>query len=160
MIAVYPGSFDPVHLGHVDVIERATRLFDRVIVAIARNSEKVPLFTTEERLDLLRRVTAGLRGVEAEAYDGLTVEFARARGARALVKGLRGAEDYGYETRMAAINSTIAPDVESVFLPSRPAYAFLSSTLLKEVARLGGDVAPLVPPVVAEALRGRFARGR
>ncbi len=160
MIAVYPGSFDPVHRGHLDVIERAVRLFDRVIVAIATNSDKTPLFSTDERLALLRACVAGHPTVEAGAYEGLTVEYARARGAAVLVKGLRSAEDYGFETRMAAMNALVAPDVETVFLPSRPAYAFLSSTLLKEVARLGGDVSTLVPPLVADRLRERFRAGR
>ncbi len=154
-VAVYPGTFDPVHNGHVDVIRRARALFDRVVVGVARESQKQPLFTLEERVQLLRASVAELDGVEVEGFEGLTVEFARRRGAVAIVKGLRSG-DLEYELRMAHINRRLAPSVETVFLPTSPEYGFVSSTLIKEVARLGGSVEGLVPDPVRRRLVERF----
>ncbi len=156
--AVYPGSFDPVHLGHVDIIERAARVFDRVIVAVARNSEKEGLFTPAERLEMLEAAVGHLRNVEVDAFDGLTVEFARERAAIVLVKGLRAVVDFEYELKQASMNARLAPDQDTVFFMTAPPYYFLSSTLIREVARLGGTVTGLVPAGVEERLRDKFRR--
>lgn len=158
-LAVYPGSFDPVHLGHVDVIERAARVFETVIVAVATNAEKVGAFTVTERLEMLRQATAPLANVEIDQFAGLTVAFARTRGATVLVKGLRAVVDFEYELRQAAMNQRLAPDLDTVFFMTAPAYYFLSSTLIREVARLGGAVTGLVPAGVEERLRRKFASG-
>lgn len=158
-VAVYPGSFDPVHLGHVDVIERAARVFETVIVAVATNAEKVGAFTVTERLEMLRQATAPLANVEIDQFAGLTVAFARTRGATVLVKGLRAVVDFEYELRQAAMNQRLAPDLDTVFFMTAPAYYFLSSTLIREVARLGGAVTGLVPAGVEERLRRKFAPG-
>lgn len=155
-VAVYPGSFDPVHFGHLDVIERASRVFSRVIVAVARNAEKSGLFTAAERMEMLRQATAGLGNVEVDGYDGLTVAFARARQAKVLVKGLRAVVDFEYELKQAAMNQRLAPDLDTVFFMTAPAFYFVSSTLIREVARLGGSVAGLVPTGVEDRLRKKF----
>lgn len=154
--AVYPGSFDPVHLGHLDVIERAARVFDEVIVAIARNAEKSALFTVEERLQMLREATGHLPGVTVDSYDGLTVEYATRRGARVLVKGLRAIGDFEYELKQAVMNQRLQPDLDTVFFMTAPAYFFLSSSLIREVVRLRGQVAGLVPAGIEARLRAKF----
>lgn len=158
--ALYPGSFDPVHNGHMDVIRRARALFDVVIVAVAENSQKEPLFGAEERAEMIRAATTDLAGVRVETFDGLTVEFARRCRAATIVKGLRGPADLEYEMRMAAVNHRLAPQVDTVFFATRPEYAFLSSTLIKEVAALGGSVEGLVPEPVQRVLRERVRSGR
>lgn len=157
-VAVYPGSFDPVHHGHLDVIGRAARVFSRVIVAVARNSEKEGLFTPAERIEMLRSAMGSMRNVEVDAFDGLTVEYARKRGASVLVKGLRAVVDFEYELKQASMNARLAPEVETVFFMTAPPYYFLSSTLIREVGRLGGSVAGLVPDGVEERLRAKFRR--
>jgi len=157
MLAICPGSFDPVTHGHLDVIRRAAALFDEVIVAVGRNSAKNYLFTLEERLELMREVTAEWRGVRVEALDGLLVDFARARGAGVLVKGLRFASDFDFELQMAHINAVVG-SVETVMLPASSQWATLSSTMIREVASYGGDVAAFVPDVVARQIR-RKAKG-
>jgi pantetheine-phosphate adenylyltransferase len=154
--AVYPGSFDPVHLGHLDVIERVARVFDAVIVAVAKNTEKSALFTVDERVQMLREAVAHLRGVTVDSYDGLTVEYATAHGARVLVKGLRAIGDFEYELKQAAMNQRLQPALDTVFFMTAPAYFFLSSSLIREVARLGGGVAGLVPPAIEARLRATF----
>ncbi len=151
---VYPGSFDPVTNGHLDVIERAAEGFDRVVVAVLRNVSKRPLFTLDERLDLLRDATAALPGVEVIAFEGLLVDVCRDLGVGLIVKGLRAAADFEYELQMAQMNRHLA-GVDTLFLPTSPAWSYLSSSLVKEVARFGGDVADLVPPAVAALLRER-----
>ena len=157
-VGVYPGSFDPVHLGHLDLIGRAARVFDRVIVAVARNSEKEGLFTPAERIEMLRGAVQHLRNVEVDAFDGLTVEYARARGAGVLVKGLRAVVDFEYELKQASMNARLAPELDTVFFMTAPPYYFLSSTLIREVGRLGGAVTGLVPEGVEERLREKFRR--
>lgn len=157
-VAIYPGSFDPVHLGHLDIIERASRVFDRVVVAVARNSEKEGLFTPAERLEMLEAAVGETRRVEVDAFDGLTVEFAREKGARVLVKGLRAVVDFEYELKQASMNARLAPDLDTVFFMTSAPYYFLSSTLIREVARLGGPVTGLVPDGVEERLRAKFRR--
>jgi len=154
--AVYPGSFDPVHLGHVDVIERAARVFDAVIVAVARNAEKSALFSVEERVQMLREAVAHLPAVTVDSYDGLTVEYANRRGARVLVKGLRAIGDFEHELKQAAMNQRLQPELDTVFFMTTPAYFFLSSSLIREVARLRGAVAGLVPPAIETRLRAKF----
>jgi pantetheine-phosphate adenylyltransferase len=157
MLAICPGSFDPVTHGHLDVIRRAAALFDEVIVAVGRNSAKNYLFTLEERLELMREVTAEWPNVRVEALDGLLVDFARARGAGVLVKGLRFASDFDFELQMAHINAVVG-SVETVMLPASSQWATLSSTMIREVASYGGDVAAFVPDVVARQIR-RKAKG-
>lgn len=155
-IAVYPGSFDPVHLGHVEVIRRAVRLFDRVIVAVAVNVEKgSSLFSVEDRVAMLAEVAADLPTVEVAAYQGLTVDFALERGASCLIKGLRAVGDFDYELKQSAMNRRLAPSLDTLLFIADPEYAFISSSLIREVARLGGAVDSIVPPVVVRRLQGQ-----
>ncbi|MCS7172607.1 MAG: pantetheine-phosphate adenylyltransferase [Armatimonadetes bacterium] len=158
IVAVYPGTFDPIHLGHLDIIVRAAGLFDVLVVGVAHNPAKRPLFSPEERVEMVREATSGLSGVRVEAFEDLTVTFARRCGARVIVKGLRATMDFDAEMKMAMMNRRLAPEVETLFLPTSPALAYLSSTLIKEVARLGGDVSELVPSGVLERLRGKVRR--
>ena len=152
MLAICPGSFDPVTYGHLDVIGRAAALFDDVIVAVGRNSAKNYLFTLEERLELVRETTGKWPNVAVEALEGLLVDFARARGASVLVKGIRFASDFDFELQMAHINAVVG-SVETVMLPASSQWSTLSSTMIREVASYGGDVAAFVPAVVAERIR-------
>jgi pantetheine-phosphate adenylyltransferase len=154
--AVYPGSFDPVHNGHLDVITRAARVFDTVIVAVARNSEKDGLFSVSERVEMLRAATTAVRNVRVDAFDGLTVAFAQARGASVLVKGLRAVVDFEYELKQASMNQRLAPNLDTVFFMTAPPYYFLSSTLIREVTQLGGSVTGLVPAGVEDRLRAKL----
>lgn len=158
--AIYPGSFDPVTLGHVDVIERALRLFDEVIVAAAPSEGKQPLFTIEERLGLIRESLPGERRLKIKKIDGLLVDFVAAEEARVVVRGLRAVSDFEFEFQMALMNRRLAPGVETIFLMPKEDYSYISSRIVKEVARLGGDVSGVVPPPVAEALRKKFAGER
>jgi pantetheine-phosphate adenylyltransferase len=156
LIAVYPGSFDPVTSGHVDVIARAATTFDRLVVAVGRNASKGPLFSAEERMEMLRAVCAPWTNVRVAAFDGLLVEFARSCEARVLIKGLRAVSDFEYEFQMALANKQLAPDVETLFMMTSPEYLYLSSSIVKEIARLGGDVSTLVPAPVERRLRERL----
>jgi pantetheine-phosphate adenylyltransferase len=156
LTALCPGTFDPVTNGHLDIIERAAQRFDALIVGVLDNPSKQQLFTAEERVTLLKEVTQGLDNVEVEAFSGLLVEYATQRGADVVVKGLRAVTDFEYEIQMAQMNHSLAR-VETLFMTTAPQWSFLSSSLVKEVAKLGGDVGGLVPPVVAERLRERFA---
>lgn len=155
--AIYPGSFDPLTMGHVDVVERAMRLFDRVVVAVARNSAKSAFFTPEERVDMVREVLKGHPNVRVDTFEGLLVHFARETGATVLIRGLRAVSDFEYEFQMALMNRRLAPDIETVFLMTDADKAFLSSSTVKEVARLGGNVHGLVPDLVESRLRERLA---
>jgi pantetheine-phosphate adenylyltransferase len=155
---VCPGSFDPVTNGHLDVITRAAQLYDEVIVAVFRNPSKVALFSTEERLELLREVTKPLDNVRVERFEGLIVDFCKAHDISAVVKGLRAVTDFDYEMQMAQMNYNQA-GVETLFMTTNPLYAFLSSSLVKEFAKFGGDVTGLVPQVVLDALQERLAGG-
>ncbi len=143
-IGICPGSFDPVTLGHMDIITRACRIFDKVIVAVPINPDKHFSFTVEERMDMLRTVTAGM-GVEVDSVGGLLVDYAREKGATAIVKGLRAVSDYDYEFQMALANKQLNPEVETMFLPTRVENMFLSSSLVKQVAGFGGDISHFVP---------------
>jgi pantetheine-phosphate adenylyltransferase len=155
-IAVYPGSFDPVTNGHLDLINRCAPLVDRLIVAVLRNAGKQPLFTAEERVEMLRSATAGMANVEVDCFDGLLVEYARRRGASLLLRGIRAISDYEYELQMALMNRRLAPEIETMFMMAGEAYSFLSSRLVKEVIALGGDVSGLVPPQVEAKLKERL----
>ena len=150
--AIYPGSFDPVTNGHLDVIDRARKLFDEVIVAVAHNDQKHPLFPLQERLDLLKGALGQLDNVEVAPLDGLLVDFARARKATAVIRGLRAISDFEFEFQMALMNRKLESTVETIFLMPKEEYTYLSSRIVKEIARLGGDVASFVPPRVAKAL--------
>ena len=154
-IAVYTGSFDPPTLGHIDIIRRALGLADRLVLGVANNSGKSPLFTLEERVALLRQETQGLGAVEVREFSGLAVDFARAVGARFIVRGLRSGSDLDYERPMAAMNATMAPQIETIFLAAAPAFAHIASSLVKDVARGGGNVDLFVPPAVAAQIRAR-----
>lgn len=157
-IAVYPGSFDPVTNGHIDIIERAARIFERVIVAVIENPDKQPLFTIKEREDMLRAVTAHLRNVEIDSFSGLTVNFVKSRGAQVIIRGLRAVSDFEYEFQMALINRKLNPDIETVFLMTNEKFSFLSSSAVKQMARYGGSTSNLVPPQVEEQLKIKFER--
>ncbi|MBT9259696.1 MAG: pantetheine-phosphate adenylyltransferase [Clostridiales bacterium] len=159
-IAVCPGSFDPITLGHLDIIERASRIFDRCIVAVFPNLAKKPLFSVEERVEMVREAVAHLPNVEVEASQELLADFAKKRGVTAIVKGLRAVSDYEYEVQMAQMNYRLAPEVETLFLVARGEHAFLSSSIVKEVARFHGNVDDLVPPNVARALKVKFSPAR
>jgi pantetheine-phosphate adenylyltransferase len=151
--AIFPGSFDPITNGHVDIIRRALRLFDGIVVAVLNNTAKQPQFTPAERLDIIREVFAGDPGVEVDAFDGLLVDYARRKGATAIVRGLRAISDFEYEMQMAHMNRHLSPTVETVFLMPDEANSFLSSRLVKEVFSLGGAVAAFVPPAVERRLQ-------
>jgi pantetheine-phosphate adenylyltransferase len=151
--AIYPGSFDPITFGHLDVMERAAKLFDRLLIAVAHNDEKKPLFTATQRMELIEDSIGPHANVEIVSFDGLLVDFARKSGATAVVRGLRAVTDFEYEFQMALMNKTLSPELETVFLTSREAFTYLSSRVIKEVARLGGDITKFVPPPVAAALR-------
>lgn len=154
-IAVYTGTFDPPTLGHMDIIQRALGLADTLVLGVANNSSKSPLFTLDERVALLRQETEGLGAVEVREFSGLAVDFARAVGARFIVRGLRSGSDLDYESPMAAMNATMAPQIETIFLAAAPAFAHIASSLVKDVARGGGDVDLFVPPAVAAQIRAR-----
>ena len=156
--AIYPGSFDPVTNGHIDVIERARKLFDEVIVAVAQNEEKQPLFSLEERLHLLKQAVGTANNVRIAQFDGLLVEFARTEQASAVIRGLRAVSDFEFEFQMALMNRKLESNLETIFLMPKEEYTYLSSRLVKEVARLGGDVSKFVPAMVAAALGEKFKR--
>jgi pantetheine-phosphate adenylyltransferase len=155
--AIYPGSFDPITNGHLDVIERALKLFDQVVVAVAQNDEKQPLFSLAERLDLLQQALGKMNNVRIAQFQGLLVDFAAAEKASAVIRGLRAVSDFEFEFQMALMNRKLESSVETIFLMPKEEYTYLSSRLVKEIARLGGDVSKFVPNVVARALGDKFA---
>lgn len=157
-IAVYPGSFDPVTLGHLDIIERAAAHFDHLIVAVLINSKKKPLFSVEERIRLLEQVTRNIPNVEIDHFDDLLIHYMNSKGAKVIVRGLRAVSDFEYELQMASTNRQLNPEVETFFMMTNPKYSFLSSSIVKEVASYHGNVDDLVPPEVERALREKFRK--
>ena len=155
-IAVYPGSFDPIHNGHLDIIERCEKIFDGVLIAVLKNEEKRPLFSVEERVEIIREMMEGRPAVRVESFSGLLVDFMDKVEAKAVVRGLRAVSDFEYEFQMALMNRQLHPSLETVFLVPAVDLTYLSSSLVREVARFGGDVSGLVHPMVAEALAGRY----
>jgi len=157
MIAVYPGSFDPVTAGHYDIIKRAASLYEKVVVLVAVNSSKTSLFTADERVEMIRTSCAAIDNVVVDTLSsGLLVDYARTNGARVIIKGLRAVSDFEYEFQMALLNQRLAPEVETVFLMASSEHSFLSSSIVKEIARLGGQVEGLVPDVLIPRLRAKF----
>jgi pantetheine-phosphate adenylyltransferase len=155
ILAIYPGSFDPVTNGHLDLIERGAKIFDQLVVAVLRNLEKDPLFTLPERIEMLREVTRPCSNVEVDVFDGLLVDYARRRNARVILRGIRAVSDYEYELQMALMNRKLEPQIETVFMLPAEAYSYLSSRLVREIARLGGPVQGLVPSIVEQRLRAK-----
>lgn len=153
---IYPGSFDPFTNGHLDVVRRAARIFDQVVVAVARNEAKQPLFSVEERTDLVRQACASLPNVEADSFDSLLVNYVVRRGACAVVRGLRAVSDFEFEFQLALMNRRLNEQVETLFLTPKDTYTFVSSRIVKEIARLGGDVSPFVPEQVKSALKAKL----
>ncbi len=158
--AIYPGSFDPVTNGHLDVIQRATKLFDRVIVAVARTESKHPLFTVEERRQLVVRAVRHLSHVEADSFEGLLVDYVERRSAQAVVRGLRAVSDFEFEFQLALMNRKLNERIETIFMMPKDTYTFLSSRMVKEIAELGGDVSSFVPAHVRTALMAKLQRRR
>ena len=156
MRAVYPGTFDPVTYGHIDLIRRARKIFDEVVVAVAHNPSKAPLFTVEERIQLLRQATRSLRGVSIDHFDSLVVDYVKRRGARVVIRGLRMLSDFEYEFQMALTNRKLSEEVETIFMMPSESYAYLSARLIKEAGALRADLSAFVPPFVAAALRRKL----
>jgi pantetheine-phosphate adenylyltransferase len=157
-VAIYPGTFDPVTYGHIDLIKRANEIFSEVIVGVANNPHKQPLFGVEERLSMLKKAVADLKGVKVYDFDGLVVDFARKHKAKVLIRGLRMLSDFEYEFQMALTNRKLAPDIETVFLMPQESYSYFSSKLLKEAASLGADLSNFVPDYVEEALKKKLRK--
>ena len=155
--AIYPGSFDPVTFGHLDVIRRASELFDEVIVGVLHNSQKSPLFSVEERVNILKEVTADIPNVKIETFSGLSVNFARNCDAKVIIRGLRAITDFEYELQMAQTNRVIAPDIDTIFLTTNLKYSYLSSSIVKEIAGYQGDISEFLHPAIAEKVRERLA---
>lgn len=160
LIAIYPGTFDPITNGHIDVVQRATEMFPTVIVLVARNSSKSPMFTVEERVEMIRDVFKTNRSVRVDVFDGLLVEYAKKKKATVLVRGLRAVSDFEYEFQMALMNRKLAPAIDTVFLMPHARYTYLNSTIVREVARLGGDVSGLVPANVRRRLLDKLKPGK
>jgi pantetheine-phosphate adenylyltransferase len=156
VIAVYPGTFDPPTAGHLDLIERGSRIFDELIIGILRNPEKDPLFSLEERRQMLEELTARFENVRVDTFSGLLVDFARKQKAHAVLRGIRAISDYEYELQMALMNRKLEPSLETVFLTAAEAYSYVSSRLVKDIARLGGAIGGLVPPMVEERLQQKL----
>ncbi|HWJ02326.1 MAG TPA: pantetheine-phosphate adenylyltransferase [Verrucomicrobiae bacterium] len=155
-IAIYPGTFDPVTSGHLDILERAVGLFDRVIIAVAKESTKQPLFSTPERVELLQQVTQNMPTVSVATFEGLTINYAKEVGAKAIIRGLRAMSDFEYEFQLALMNKKLDPSIETVFLMTKSEFSFISSSAIKWVVSLGGSVNGLVTPQVEEALRSKY----
>lgn len=158
-IAIYPGSFDPVTNGHLDIIERTAAIFDKVIVAILINSNKKPTFTIEERMDMLKAATSHIKNVQIEFFDGLLVDFVKAKGARVIVKGLRAISDFEYEFQMAMLNKSVEPEIETLFMMTSNKYSYLSSSIVKELGRLGASLDDLVPEKIMDNVINKLRKG-
>lgn len=155
-IGIYPGSFDPITLGHLDIIERSSKLVDQLIIGVLINSSKSPLFTNEERVDLIEKATCHLPNVEVISYNGLLVDFAKERNADILIRGLRAVTDFEYELQLAQINKKLYPQVETIFLATNVNYAYLSSSVVREVARYGGDIKQFVPESIVQSVYDKY----
>ena len=156
-IAVYPGSFDPVTLGHMDIIERTSEMFDKVIIGVLNNNVKTPLFSVEERVNMLKEVTAHLPNVEVQSFEGLLVEFLRRNDAQVIVRGLRAVTDFEYELQMAQTNRVMAPEIDTIFLTTNLKYSYLSSSIVKEIAFYDGQISQFLAPEVEERVRAKVA---
>lgn len=156
--AVYPGSFDPVTLGHYDIIVRTSEIMDRVIIGVLNNQAKKPLFTVEERVEMLKSVTCRLPNVEIQCFDGLTIDFARKNHAQVMIRGLRAVTDFEYELQLAQTNRVIAPEIDTMFLATSLKYSYLSSSIVKEIASLGGEIGEFLHPQIAEKMLDKYAQ--
>jgi len=159
-IAVCPGSFDPVTYGHLDIIHRASQIFDKVIVAVLKNASKMPLFSVQERVELLQGVTADIPNVEVDGFEDLLVNYIQKKNAHVIVKGLRAVSDFEYELQMASVNRKLDPDIETFFMMSNTQYSYLSSSIVKQIAMFGGPIGDLVPESVEAALRQKYGAAR
>lgn len=155
-IAVYPGSFDPVTLGHIDIIKRTATMFDKVIIGVLNNRAKSPLFTAEERVELLKEVTGDIPNAEVQAFKGLLIDFVRQNHANVIVRGLRAITDFEYELQMAQTNRVIAPEIDTIFLTTNLKYSYLSSSIVKEIAEYDGDISAFLPPAAAVRVRAKL----
>ena len=155
-LAIYPGTFDPITLGHLDIIERAVTIFEEVVIAVGKNIGKQPLFTIKERVDMIQKTTAHLSNVRVSFFDGLIVDYARKLNANAMIRGLRAMSDFEFEFQMALVNRTLHPELVQVFLMPHEAYTHLNSTIVREVSSFGGDISSFVTPYVAEVLHKKF----
>ena len=160
VLAIYPGSFDPVTNGHLDLIERGSKIFGRLVVAVLRNDGKAPMFTLAERMEMLRESTSAFANVKVDSFDGLLVDFARKMGARVLLRGIRAVSDYEYELQMAMMNRRLEPGMETIFMLPAEAYSYLSSHLVREIAQLGGPVTGLVPTAVEKRLQVKLTHAK
>ncbi len=156
--AIYPGTFDPITLGHLDIIERAVHLFDRVVVTVAKNTKKTPLFDAAERVEMIRTVCADMKNVDVDSFDGLIVDYAKRKNASALIRGLRVISDFEYEFQMALVNRKLAPQLATVFMMPGEKYTYLNSTIVKEIALFDGPLTDFVPPSVADHVRAKLAK--
>ena len=156
--AIYPGSFDPVTLGHFDIIMRTSQTMDRVVIGVLNNQAKKPLFTVEERVEMLKSVTQPFSNVEIQCFDGLTIDFARKNHAQVIIRGLRAVTDFEYELQLAQTNRVIAPEIDTMFLATSLKYSYLSSSIVKEIASLGGEIGEFLHPQVAEKMLDKYAR--
>ena len=157
--AVVPGSFDPVTKGHLDIIERSSKIFDEIVVVVLQNSAKITTFSVEERMDFIRRSTSGMKNVSVDSFDGLLVDYMRKKNAAVIVKGLRAVSDFEYEYQMALTNHKLNPDVETLFLNTSQEYMFLSSSIVKQIASFGGDVSDFLPEQIREDVQNRLQKG-
>ncbi len=157
-VGIYAGSFDPITLGHLDVIKRASRIVDKLVIGVLNNTSKTPSFTSEERVELIRRVTKDIPNVEVETFDGLTVDFAKKKNARILVRGLRAVTDFEYELQIAQLNHKLDSDIDTIFLTTSVEYSYLSSSIVKEIAHFGGDISRFVPKEVLNDIVDKLAK--
>lgn len=157
-LAIYPGTFDPVTNGHLDIIQRGAEIFERIIVAVASNQNKKPLFALEERVEMLQKTSAKYKGVSVESFDGLLVDYARNKGAKVIIRGLRAVSDFEYEFQLALMNRKLNPDLDTFFVMPSEKYVYLNSSLIKEISRMGGDISSLVPEEVLNKLKAKYRK--